>query len=335
MHAGDGPVPAQRSDELAELRDQVQRVSVVHEIGVRRGRPDGAVAVAALGATNLAFVRYGAEVTVDAFPTRTRFALTVPLGPMRVHARGLHDGGIAGGAVVLACDEHTVMEPDPQAGALVVSTGAARLEEHLCALTGLEPGPALRFLPPGSVPTPAPASLLDQAWRTTCRVLRDTGSRPATAVERVLEEQLLTAVLLSVPHTATDRLDDRRPAPTDVVDRAVAWLEEHHAEPITVAGVARASGVSTRRLQEEFRRRLGTGPAAALREIRLGRARAALTSGIAPVAEVAHACGFGHLGRFARDYRARYGELPSRTVPRSRDSSRVAGPGSARRSATR
>ena len=318
MHAADGPVPARRSDELAELRDQVQRVSVVHEVGVRRGRPDGAVAVAALGATNLAFVRYGAEVTVDAFPTRSRFALTVPLGPMRVRARGLYDGSVAGAAFVLAGDEHTVMEPDPQAGALVVSTGAARLEDHLCTRTGRAPGPALRFLPPGSVSTPAPPSLLDQAWRTTCRVLRDTGSRPAAAVERVLEEQLLTAVLLAVPHTATAGLDDGRPAPTDVVDRAVAWLEDHHAEPVTVAGVARASGVSTRRLQEEFRRRLGTGPAAALREIRLGRARAALASGATPVAEVAYACGFGNLGRFAHDYRARFGELPSQTARRVR-----------------
>nr|WP_255426452.1 AraC family transcriptional regulator [Pseudonocardia sp. C8] len=137
---------------------------------------------------------------------------------------------------------------------------------------------------------------------------------------RVLEEQLLTAVLLSLPHTASGALhDDRtRAAPADLVDRALAWLEEHHAEPVTVGGLARATGVSTRRLQEEFRRRRGSGPAAALREIRLARARRALAAGEAPVAEVAHACGFGHLGRFAHDYRVRYGELPSQTAHRGR-----------------
>jgi AraC-like DNA-binding protein len=34
------------------------------------------------------------------------------------------------------------------------------------------------------------------------------------------------------------------------------------------------------------------------------------------VAEVAYRWGFTHLGRFAHDYRSRYGELPSTTLRR-------------------
>ncbi|MER5674613.1 helix-turn-helix domain-containing protein [Pseudonocardia alni] len=83
--------------------------------------------------------------------------------------------------------------------------------------------------------------------------------------------------------------------------------------------MARAAGVGVRRLQEEFRRRLGTGPATALREVRLARAhRVLVEDGHAPVSDVAYACGFGHLGRFAHDYRDRYGELPSETARRRR-----------------
>lgn len=313
-------LPARRSDRLAELRDEVAQVTVVHEIGVRRGRTDGAVAVAGLDGVNVAFVRYGAEVTVDAFPTRNRFALTVPLGPMRVRAPGIADGGIVPGPFVLAADAHTLMEPDPVAGALVVSAGAGRLEEQLAALTGRPPGHALRFLPPGAATPAAPPSLLDQAWRTTCAVLTECGGRPAPLVRRVLSEQLLTAVLLTQPHTASDTLRDEAAAgPADAVDRALAWIEAHHAEPVTVADIARAAGVSVRRLQEDFRRRLGTGPATTLREVRLARAhRVLVEEGHAPVSDVAHACGFGHLGRFAHDYRDRYGELPSETARRRR-----------------
>ncbi|MEJ8279920.1 AraC family transcriptional regulator [Pseudonocardia spirodelae] len=316
----DPALPARRSDRLAELRETVQQVTVVHEISVRRGRPDGAVAVAGLDGVNVAFVRYGAEVTVDAFPTRSRFALTVPLGPMRVRAPGVADGGVVPGAFVLAADGHTVMEPDPVAGALVVSAGAGRVEEHLASLTGRAPGRALRFLPPGAVAPAAPPSLLEQAWRTTCAVLTDCGGRPAPLVRRVLSDQLLTAVLLTQPHTASDALrGSPAGAPADTVDRALAWIETHHAEPVTVTDIARATGVGVRRLQEEFRARLGTGPAAVLREVRLGRAhRALVAGGPAPVSDVAHACGFGHLGRFAHDYRDRYGELPSETARRHR-----------------
>jgi transcriptional regulator GlxA family with amidase domain len=36
--------------------------------------------------------------------------------------------------------------------------------------------------------------------------------------------------------------------------------------------------------------------------------------GVTTVADVALACGFFHLGRFAQDYRARYGITPSVTL---------------------
>ena len=56
-----------------------------------------------------------------------------------------------------------------------------------------------------------------------------------------------------------------------------------------------------------------------LRIIRLELARAELAkAGLqgGSVATVANAFGFGHLGRFARDYEALFGELPSHTLYR-------------------
>lgn len=35
------------------------------------------------------------------------------------------------------------------------------------------------------------------------------------------------------------------------------------------------------------------------------------------IAEVAYSCGFGHLGRFSRDYFKRFGEKPSVTLDRT------------------
>jgi AraC-like DNA-binding protein len=56
-----------------------------------------------------------------------------------------------------------------------------------------------------------------------------------------------------------------------------------------------------------------------LRSIRLELARAELAKAgrlSSSVAAAAHASGFAHLGRFARDYQARFGELPSETLYR-------------------
>ncbi|MEV6902279.1 helix-turn-helix domain-containing protein [Amycolatopsis sp. NPDC051372] len=55
-----------------------------------------------------------------------------------------------------------------------------------------------------------------------------------------------------------------------------------------------------------------------LRDIRLGRAHRALLGADRTVAEIASSCGFTHLSRFAQEYRARFGELPSETARRRR-----------------
>ncbi|MFI5611925.1 AraC family transcriptional regulator [Amycolatopsis sp. NPDC051903] len=309
--------PSPRSTRLADLRDRVQDATVVHEIGVRHGRPDGTVAVAGLGDLNLVVVRYGAQVTVDAFPTRNRFALTVPLGPMRVFAPEV-TGELLTTGFALAGDAHTVMRPDPYAGALVISTKMTRVEEHLGTLLGRPPRTALRFLPPGA-PSAAPVALLDAAWRGACLALAGARTPLGPTVLRALEDQLLTAVLLGLPHTSSTELLVGGPGdPADVVEQARQWLEEHHAEPVTVADVARASGLGPRQLQAQFRRKLDTTPTAVLRDIRLGRAHQALLTagGGETVAEIAYSCGFTHLSRFAQEYRARFGELPSQTARR-------------------
>ena len=58
-----------------------------------------------------------------------------------------------------------------------------------------------------------------------------------------------------------------------------------------------------------------------LRNVRLSNARERLSSidrNALTVTEVAMSCGYTHLSRFSRDYRARFGETPSRTLLKRR-----------------
>jgi AraC-like DNA-binding protein len=107
------------------------------------------------------------------------------------------------------------------------------------------------------------------------------------------------------------------PAP-HFVRRAEDYLRHHYAEAVTVEQLAAVAGVSVRTLFSGFRDFRDVTPMAYLRRVRLDKARQALQNGeargAAGVTKVALDCGFSHLGRFAAQYRAQFGELPSQTA---------------------
>lgn len=106
-----------------------------------------------------------------------------------------------------------------------------------------------------------------------------------------------------------------RPCPKSV-HRAIAFMEAHAIEPLTLDDIAEAAGVPPRTLQEAFRRFRDMSPMRYLRNLRLDMARDRLVSGgpEVKVASVALECGIGHFGRFSHEYAMRFGESPSATI---------------------
>ncbi len=76
------------------------------------------------------------------------------------------------------------------------------------------------------------------------------------------------------------------------------------------------SGVSVRRLQQGFREYVGQTPFQYLRDVRLERAHADLVNSgpSTTVTDIALRWGIMHTGRFAADYRRKYGRAPSQTL---------------------
>jgi transcriptional regulator GlxA family with amidase domain len=123
-----------------------------------------------------------------------------------------------------------------------------------------------------------------------------------------------------MPHNKSHAIDNAGKATAPFfVRRAEQFIEEHACDAIALDDLAGVAGVSARALQMGFRRFRDTTPLAYLRSIRLELARTELAKAgqqRGSVATVANAFGFGHLGRFARDYERRFGELPSQTLCR-------------------
>ncbi|MEU0117910.1 helix-turn-helix transcriptional regulator [Streptomyces bobili] len=151
-------------------------------------------------------------------------------------------------------------------------------------------------------------------------VLAAPGLADQPLVASTAAQHLAAGVLAAFPNTAgtdptaTDR-NDARPA---TLRRALAYIDDHAGEPLTVADIAAAAHVTVRALQYAFRRHLDTTPLAHLRRVRLAQAhddlRAADPLDGTTVTDVAARWGFFHAGRFAGLYRSAYGHPPHRTL---------------------
>lgn len=128
-------------------------------------------------------------------------------------------------------------------------------------------------------------------------------------------------VLASAQERAPNRRVCARQAWTRIVGGAQACLEAHAARAIYSDDLCAWLGVSATSLAEAFRNGLGTTPHRSPKLLRRALVRAALrlSDGPAPlVRSVALSHGFWHLGQFALDYRAMYGESASATLARTR-----------------
>jgi transcriptional regulator GlxA family with amidase domain len=140
---------------------------------------------------------------------------------------------------------------------------------------------------------------------------------------RQFEQFSMTTLLLAHRHNYTAALGRPAPelAPRDV-RRALDFMHAHLGAALTLGDLVAATGVPGRTLRAQFQRFKGVSPMAYLRRVRFDQARAELLRRDGrSVAQIARACGFEHMGRFAVEYRRLFGESPSRSAGQSRGDS--------------
>jgi transcriptional regulator GlxA family with amidase domain len=109
---------------------------------------------------------------------------------------------------------------------------------------------------------------------------------------------------------------DPDPALDPRVAAALARMEAQIDSPVPASEIARAVGLSPRRLETLFRAALNTTPAAHALDLRLQAARRMLTDTRHPLAEVALRTGFSSPATLSRAFRARFGQPPGSLRPR-------------------
>lgn len=102
---------------------------------------------------------------------------------------------------------------------------------------------------------------------------------------------------------------------TSGVARAIAFIDANLTAAVTLDDIVRVAGVSGRALFRHFRSATGVSPMVYVRNARFARVRDALCDarGEERIVDIAALWGFDHMGRFAVEYRRRFGEKPSDT----------------------
>ena len=306
--------------DLDEARAFIGRAWERHESRLRQGRTYGIRwHQAALPRSSLAYAATPSRLAIDCGAIGDVYHLTLHEAGHLHHSidgRALTSDPTLG--VIHAPGQELRLATEPFRLLLLTFRGAFVRE----ALLPRFDGACHRVLRDPAVPLKgAPGSSLRALVRWLAGELDrpDTPLLGSTKVALGLEKTL-RALLLDVLEAASPVLPPNWDTASERhVRRVEAWIEAHHAEPIDADDLARVVGVAKRTLQNAFQRHRGHSPMAAVVHARLRHARRALiaaTPGVT-VTTVAMDHAFFHLGRFARQYHALFGEKPSETRARA------------------
>jgi AraC-like DNA-binding protein len=142
----------------------------------------------------------------------------------------------------------------------------------------------------------------------------------ASILTKQYSDVILSSLLLTVPNSFTSILGKAgEAATTRYVKRALDYIHANLDKPIDIDDIADNALCSPRRLQLAFRAEFGMTPMNYLKMERLALAERRLRAGeCGDVTTLALSLGFTNPGRFAGEFRQKFGVLPSDILASSR-----------------
>ena len=280
-----------------------------------------ASAVTAFDGLRVDDVLFAASVTTSGVPTGDLGMVMMLRGQHSARSREGEHHLTAGG--ILCYPSHLAYEvTSHQARTRVVTVERATIEKVAADIAGPEAGP-LRVDGTHPVSPTYARFCMAELTHVVRHVLPHDELLTHPLIRADTVDRVARAVLLTFPNTALTALTDPHrtgggTAEPAVVRRAVDFIDGHATRPVRVTDIADAAGVGVRALQRAFLRHRGRSPLAYLREVRLEGAHRELRAGDPTrgdtVAAVAARWGFSNPGRFAEEYRLRFGRSPRDTL---------------------
>ncbi|WP_237387418.1 AraC family transcriptional regulator [Xenorhabdus sp. Sc-CR9] len=307
------------STDLDEIKSMVGRVMQPHQLNILNGcrKLDAKMHYIPLGDFSMSRLRYGANVEINPGELTDFFLIQMPLtGCARIESGDQQLDSTPNMASVLSPNQHTSMRWNADSDQFMVRMSRSLLERTLVGILGHPLDHPLIF-------ELGFEWQHCQAWRCLMPYLLECLTQIPDILQYKLVtnqlEQLLSATLLSThQHNYSESPSNHRSSirPRHV-RRVQEYLQAHAHESVTVEQLAQIAGVSLRSLYSGFKEFLNISPMQYLRDLRMEHVRTELMAGEATsVTGVALRWGFAHMGRFSAEYKARYGETPSKSLKR-------------------
>ena len=260
------------------------------------------------------------EATLQFVEGRGEFAAMVPFrGRFRARSGQRQVTPQTGQLTIFSPDEPLALTQGEDCDRLTVYLSQGLIEEQLELMLGWTPQGPLFF-----DPSPDPVRNGGRFLKT----LMDETLRPQEGSSFALpdeeedyerfREALLEHMLLSLRHNYSQALAGLVPGGTLPADvkRVLEYIHAYPQRTPSLKRLVEVANVPGRTLIHHFNQFLQTSPVRYARDLRFERAKAELErAGTShSVGEVARLWGFSHLGRFATEYRQRFGESPSDTL---------------------
>ncbi len=307
-------------DELDAIRQRVGSVFKPHELSAATS---GNCVSACMhhvnfGQFSLNRLEYGAPVIIDPGRLESFFLIQVPIhGEAQIKCGERDFISSSSKASFISPTLPLWMRWEAASPQLALRIERSEIEHHFSQHLGHMPEQPVEFFPEIDLTSPAGNYFLQLMAMLIDSVAQSDHPIHQPLVLKQFESLLINTLIYSQPHNLQRILESPRHQPISpyYVKRTEEYIRSHAHEALTIEQLAEYAGVSVRTLFAGFREFCGTSPMAYLRDLRLEKVHAELSSQQhSSITEVAYRWGFAHLGRFAQEYKRRYGVSPSATV---------------------
>jgi AraC-like DNA-binding protein len=308
------------SDSFEFVRDAMTSAYCDHRIAARDRSPRLAARhhQAELLSASVNYLTYGAPIVVTPPELPDFYLIDFPLSGRAKYRVGNREFECAAGQGCIVSPGFGLRtEWSADCELMTIKFARRPFEQFLADLLGCGLTEQLRFEPELDCSSGAGASLRALVGFLTFELDHSDALRRVPRWCSQMERTIAIGLLSTQRHNYSERVCERgqqvRPRH---VRRAEAFIRANLSNDIDVEMIAAAAGVPARTLFAAYRRAIGMAPIAHFRELRLQAAHADLQRATAgeSVAVIACRWGFYHLGHFSRDYRERFGQLPSQTL---------------------